>query len=190
MAWLFLVVPLGRLAHLLGIWRLRVRDAADATPPQRFTREELGRPSRRFGAFAVDSVLGVVASIIVLFPLVALAGSSDLVCDAVVVRRGPDRVRRRDRSRSCCARASAPARRSASSCSGCASSATTTASSARRRATARELLVKAPFWTGSISLLFIPALVNGVWSILDPERRGLQDRAAGTRVVRATPPPQ
>ena len=60
----------------------------------------------------------------------------------------------------------------------------------RRRAAARELLVKGPFWTGSISLLFIPALVNGVWSILDPERRGLQDRAAGTRVVRATLPPQ
>ena len=50
--------------------------------------------------------------------------------------------------------------------------------------------MKAPFWTGSISLLFIPALVNCVWSILDPERRGLQDRAAGTRVVRATLPPQ
>ena len=56
----------------------------------------------------------------------------------------------------------------------------------RRRAVARELLVKAPFWSGSISLLFIPAVVNGVWSILDPERRGLQDRAAGTRVVRAS----
>ena len=52
------------------------------------------------------------------------------------------------------------------------------------RATARELLVKAPFWTGSLSLLFIPAIINGVWSIVDPERRGLQDRAAGTRVVR------
>jgi uncharacterized RDD family membrane protein YckC len=52
------------------------------------------------------------------------------------------------------------------------------------RTTARELLVKAPFWTGSASLAFIPALVNGVWSILDPERRGLQDRATGTRVVR------
>ena len=52
------------------------------------------------------------------------------------------------------------------------------------RATARELLVKAPFWTGSISLLFLPAIVNCVWSILDSERRGLQDRATGTRVVR------
>ena len=50
--------------------------------------------------------------------------------------------------------------------------------------------MKAPFWTGSISLLFLPAIVNGVWSILDPERRGIQDRATGTRVVRATPPPQ
>jgi uncharacterized RDD family membrane protein YckC len=52
------------------------------------------------------------------------------------------------------------------------------------RATARELLVKAPFWTGSISLLFLPAIVNCVWSVVDPERRGLQDRATGTRVVR------
>ena len=55
----------------------------------------------------------------------------------------------------------------------------------KRRATGRELLVKAPFWTGSISLLFLPAIVNGVCAIVDPERRGLQDRAAGTRVVRA-----
>ena len=55
----------------------------------------------------------------------------------------------------------------------------------RRRAAARELLVKGPFWTGSIALLFLPAIVNGVWTIFDPERRGLQDRAAGTRVVRA-----
>jgi uncharacterized RDD family membrane protein YckC len=47
------------------------------------------------------------------------------------------------------------------------------------------LLVKAPFWTGSLALGFVPIVVNGVWSIFDPERRGLQDRAAGTRVVRA-----
>ena len=55
----------------------------------------------------------------------------------------------------------------------------------RRRASGRELCVKAPFWTGSIALLFLPAIVNGVWTIFDPERRDLQDRAAGTRVVRA-----
>jgi uncharacterized RDD family membrane protein YckC len=55
----------------------------------------------------------------------------------------------------------------------------------KRRATARELLVKAPFWTGSVSLLFLPAIVNVVWTRVDGERRGLQDRAVGTRVVRA-----
>jgi uncharacterized RDD family membrane protein YckC len=55
----------------------------------------------------------------------------------------------------------------------------------RGRATARELLVKAPFVTGSVALVFIPALINAAWSAFDSERRGLQDRAAGTRVVRA-----
>ena len=53
-----------------------------------------------------------------------------------------------------------------------------------RRATGRELLIKAPFWTGSVSLLFLPAIVNGAFTIFDPERRGVQDRATGTRVVR------
>ena len=55
LAWLFLVIPLGRLAHLAGIWRRRVDDATGADPPQRFTRAELGRPSPRLGAFLVDS---------------------------------------------------------------------------------------------------------------------------------------
>ena len=189
MAWLFLVVPLGRLAHLLGIWRLRVRDAADATPPERFSRQELGPPSRRFGAFAVDSVLGVVASIFVLLPLVALAGDGDLVATlwwfigvpiafaAVTVPfmlRGGERAGQTLGKQLFGLRVVCDRHRVVS----------------RRRAAARELLVKGPFWTGSISLLFIPALVNGVWSILDPERRGLQDRAAGTRVVRATQPLQ
>ena len=42
-----------------------------------------------------------------------------------------------------------------------------------------------------LDLAAVPArVVNCVWSILDPERRGLQDRATGTRVVRATPAPQ
>ena len=49
----------------------------------------------------------------------------------------------------------------------------------------RELLVKIPFWTGSIYLLFLPAIVNAAWTVVDSERRGLQDRAAGTGVVRA-----
>jgi hypothetical protein len=106
-AWVCLVGPLARLAHLAGIWRKRVADSEAAAPAHVFTRAELGTPDRRHG----------------------------VVSD--------------------------------------------------RRAAARELLVKAPFWTGSVSLLFLPAIVNGVWTIVDPERRGLQDRAAGTRVVRA-----
>ena len=36
------------------------------------------------------------------------------------------------------------------------------------------MLVKAPFWTGSISLLFLPAVVNAACASLDPERRGLR----------------
>jgi uncharacterized RDD family membrane protein YckC len=189
MAWLCLVVPLGRLAHLLGIWRLRVRDAADATPPHRFSRDELCLPTRRFGAFAVDSLLGIVASIAVLFAIVALAGSGDLVATlwwfvgvplAFAAVTVPFMVRKGERSGQTLGKQLFGLRVV------CDSHEAVSA----RRATARELCVKGPFWTGSISLLFIPALVNGVWSILDPERRGLQDRAAATRVVRATRPEQ
>jgi uncharacterized RDD family membrane protein YckC len=182
LAWLFLVIPIGRLAHLFGIWRRRVDDATGADPLQRFTRDELGRPSPRLGAFLVDSLLGIMASL-ALFPLASLARSSDLeftlwwfaamplafagVTIPFMLREGKRhgqtlgkqlfhlRVVSDDHE------ALSPA-----------------------RATARELLVKAPFWTGSISLLFLPAIVNCVWSVLDPERRGLQDRATGTRVVR------
>ncbi len=187
LAWLFLVVPLGRLAHLFGIWNRRVDDATGADPPERFTRDELCLPSRRLGAFAVDTTLGLVASS-VLWPLATLARSDDVeltlfwflgmplafaaVTTPFMVRKGAHagqtlgkqlfrlRVVCGDRERS-------PV--------------------SPRRATARELLVKAPFWTGSASLVFVPAIVNGVWSIFDPERRGLQDRAAGTRVVRVPP---
>jgi uncharacterized RDD family membrane protein YckC len=182
LAWLFLVIPLGRLAHLFGIWRRRVDDATGADPAPRFTREELGRPSRRLGAFLIDSTLGVTVSL-ALVPLASLARSSDLeftlwwflamplafagVTIPFMLRKGEHagqtvgkqlfrlRVVSDDHS------VVSPG-----------------------RATARELLVKAPFWTGSISLLFLPAVVNCVWSVLDPERRGLQDRATGTRVVR------
>jgi uncharacterized RDD family membrane protein YckC len=185
MAWLCVVVPAGRLAHLGGIWRRRQRDAADAQPPHVFPRAELGPPSRRLGALAVDSALGVVASILLLFPIVAVAGDGDLVATlwwflavpfAFAAVTVPFMLRGGERAgqtlgkqlfglRVVCHRHGRVS---------------------RRRAVARELLVKAPFWSGSISLLFIPAVVNGVWSILDPERRGLQDRAAGTRVVRAS----
>jgi uncharacterized RDD family membrane protein YckC len=188
MAWLCLVVPIARLAHLLGIWRRRLRDAADALPPHRFSREELGAPSRRLGALAVDSLLGAVASFLVLLPIVAVAGTGDLVATlwwflavplvfaAVTV---PFMAREGERAGQSLGK----------QLFGLRVVCDNHARIDRRRATARELLVKAPFWSGSISLLFIPALINGVWSILDPERRGLQDRATGTRVVRATLPP-
>ena len=187
MAWLCLVVPLGRLAHLLGIWRLRLRDAADATPPHRFSREELGPLGRRFGAFLVDTLLGVVTAILLLFPIVALAGAGDLVAvlwwfiavpiafAAVTI---PFMLRDGDRAGQTLGKQLFGLRVV------CDNHGVVTP----RRATARELLVKAPFWTGSYALIFIPALINGIWSILDAERRGLQDRATGTRVVRAALP--
>jgi uncharacterized RDD family membrane protein YckC len=189
LAWLFLVVPLGRLAHVLGIWRRREADARGADPPHRFTREELCLPRRRFGAFLIDSLLGVVASIVVLIPIMAVAGSGDLVATvwwflvvpvAFAAVTIPFMVRTGEHAGQSLGKQLLGMRVV------CDSHGVVTA----RRAAARELLVKGPFWTGSISLLFIPAIVNGVWSILDPERRGLQDRAAGTRVVRATRPQQ
>jgi uncharacterized RDD family membrane protein YckC len=182
LAWLFLVIPLGRLAHLFGIWRRRVDDATGADPAQRFTREELGRPSRRLGAFLIDSTLGITVSL-ALVPLASLARSSDLeftlwwflamplafagVTIPFMLRKGEHAGqtlgKQLFRLRVVCDDHSVVS---------------------PGRATARELLIKAPFWTGSISLLFLPAVVNCVWSVLDPERRGLQDRATGTRVVR------
>jgi uncharacterized RDD family membrane protein YckC len=182
LAWLFLVIPLGRLAHLFGIWRRRVDDATGADPAPRFTREELGRPSRRLGAFLIDSTLGVTVSL-ALVPLASLARSSDLeftlwwflamplafagVTIPFMLRKGEHAGQTLGKQLF--------RLRVVSDDHGVVSPG---------RATARELLVKAPFWTGSISLLFLPAVVNCVWSVLDPERRGLQDRATGTRVVR------
>jgi uncharacterized RDD family membrane protein YckC len=181
LAWLFLVIPIGRLAHLAGIWRRRVDDATGADPPERFTRDELGRPSPRLGAFLVDSTLGVFASL-ALVPLAALASSSDLeftlwwfaamplafagVTIPFMLRKGKRHGQTFGKQLF--------RLRVVSDDHGAVSPG---------RATARELLVKAPFWTGSISLLFLPAIVNCVWSIMDTERRGLQDRATGTRVV-------
>ncbi len=184
LAWLFLVIPLGRLAHLLGIWRRRERDARGADPPHVFTREELCLPGRRFGAFLIDSLLGAVAAIALLIPIVALAGSGDLVATiwwfvgvpvAFAAVTVPFMMRTGERAGQTFGKQVLGVRVV------CDSHGVVNA----RRAAARELLVKGPFWTGSVSLLFVPALVNGVWSILDPERRSLQDRAAGTRVVRA-----
>ena len=184
LAWLFLVIPLGRLAHLLGIWRRRERDARGADPPHVFTREELCLPTRRFGAFMIDSLLGIVAAIVLLIPLVALAGSGDLVATlwwfvgvpiAFAAVTVPFMVREGEHAGQTLGKQLLGMRVV------CDSHGIVTG----RRAAARELLVKGPFWTGSVSLLFVPALVNGVWSIVDPERRSLQDRAAGTRVIRA-----
>ena len=180
LAWLCLVVPLGRLAHVLGIWRRREADAAGAAPPRRFTREELCLPSRRFGAFAIDTLLGGVVAIVLLFPLRA-ANDLDatlwwflgipIAFAAVTV---PFMLRQGEHAGQSLGKQLFGLRVVCDS----------DGPVSPGRATARELLVKAPFWTGSASLLFIPALINGVWSILDPERRGLQDRATGTRVVR------
>jgi uncharacterized RDD family membrane protein YckC len=189
LAWLCLVVPLGRLAHLLGIWRRRVDDAAAVGPAHVFTREELCVPSRRFGAFVVDTVLGGFASLVLAIPIAQLGLSTHLegaiwwfgaipiafasVTVPFMLRDGKHAGQTLGKQlfglRVVC---------------------DTLGVIAPRRATIRELLVKAPFWTGSISLLFVPAIVNGVWSIVDPERRGLQDRATGTRVVRAALPQQ
>jgi uncharacterized RDD family membrane protein YckC len=182
LAWLFLVIPIGRLAHLAGIWRRRVDDATGADPPQCFTRDELGRPSRRLAAFVVDSTMGIFASL-ALLPLATLASSSDLeftlwwfaamplAFAAVTI---PFMLRKGERHGQTLGKQLFRLR-VVSDDHGVVSPG---------RATARELLVKAPFWTGSISLLFLPAIVNCVWSVIDPERRGLQDRATGTRVVR------
>lgn len=184
LAWLCLVVPLGRLAHVTGIWRRRVADAAGAERPHLFTRDELGVPSRRFGAFVVDTLLGGVASILLVFPLSLLGVTDDVettlwwfigVPIAFAAVTVPFMLREGEHAGQSLGKQLFGLRVV------CDSHGVVNPG----RATARELLVKAPFWTGSISLLFIPALVNGVWSILDPERRGLQDRATGTRVVRA-----
>ena len=183
-AWLFLVVPLGRLAHVSSIWRRRVADSEGSARPDCFSRGELGTPGRRFGAFAVDSLIGGVAAFL-LWPLVTLLGarvSLELalwwffgVPIAFALVTVPFMVREGEHSGQSLGKQLFGLRVLDDS----------HAEVSPARATARELLVKGPFWTGSISLLFLPALVNGVWSILDPERRGLQDRAAGTRVVRA-----
>ena len=44
LAWVCVVFPLGRLAHLAGIWKRRVADSEGAPRPQVFSRAELGTP--------------------------------------------------------------------------------------------------------------------------------------------------
>ena len=184
LAWLCLVVPVGRLAHVAGIWRRRVGDAAGEERPHRFTRDELAAPGRRLGAFVIDTAIGCVAALVLAVPL-TLAGLPADVYTAVWWFVGvpiafaavtvPFMVREGEHSGQSLGKQAFGLRVVCDS----------HGEVDRDRVLARELLVKAPFWTGSVALLFFPALVNGAWTVLDPERRGLQDRAAGTRVVRA-----
>jgi uncharacterized RDD family membrane protein YckC len=184
LVWLCLVVPLGRLAHLLGIWRRRVADAAGAEPPKRFTRDELCAPSRRLGAFVVDTALAAALALPLWYAIPLLGGSRALdralwwfvaVPIAIAAVTVPPMLRKGDRAGQTLGKQWFGLRVVDDGHDVLTP----------QRATARELLVKAPFWTGSLALGFVPIVVNGVWSIFDPERRGLQDRAAGTRVVRA-----
>ena len=184
LAWVCLVGPVARLAHLWGIWRKRVADSEGAERPHVFTRAELGSPSRRFGAFAVDTLLGCVVGLFLAIPFALLPVDDDvkstlwwfvgmpLAFAAVTI---PFMLREGEHAGQTLGKQLFGLRVV------CDSHGTVS----RHRATGRELLVKAPFWTGSISLLFLPGIVNGLWTIVDPERRGLHDRAAGTRVVHA-----
>jgi uncharacterized RDD family membrane protein YckC len=183
-AWVCVVVPLGRLAHLWGIWIKRVADWKGELPPEPFTTEELGTRGRRLGAFAVDTFLGLIVASFLAIPFTAIGLSSDLtsmlwwfigVPIAFAAVTIPFMLREGEHAGQTLGK-QLFGLRVVSDCHGTVG---------KRRATGRELLVKAPFWTGSISLLFVPAIVNGVWTWFDDERRGLQDRAAGTRVVRA-----
>ena len=183
-AWVCLVIPLGRLAHLAGIWRKRVADAAGEPPPDRFDRAELGSPGRRLGAFAVDTLLGLVAAVFIYTPFLLLGLSQDATDTlwwfigiplAFAAVTAPFMWREGEHAGQTLGKQLFGLRVVCDS----------HGQISRRRATAREALVKAPFWTGSAALLFLPAIVNGAWTIFDPERRGLQDRATGTRVVRA-----
>ena len=74
-AWVCVVVPIGRLAHLWSIWCKRVADSEGRPRPEPFSPDELGTRGRRFGAFAVDTSLGCVAAVFVAIPF-SLAGLS------------------------------------------------------------------------------------------------------------------
>ena len=183
-AWACLVCPIARLAHLWSIWRRRVADSEGAAAPHVFERAELGPPGRRCAAFAVDTLLGCIVAFFVAILFALLPVDSDLqsglwwfvgVPLAFALATVPFMLREGEHAGQTLGKQLFGLRVVCDS-HGVVS---------RRRATGRELLVKAPFWTGSISLLFLPAIINAAWTVLDGERRGLQDRAAGTRVVRA-----
>ena len=148
-------MPLGRLAHLAGIWRKRVADAAGEARPHCFSRDELGTPGRRFGAFVVDSVLGAVAAMFILVPIALLGLSDDLTTTlwwffgvpvAFAAVTVPFMVRQGEHAGQTLGKQLFGLRVVCDS----------HGEISRRRAAGRELLVKAPFWTGSIALL-LPA---------------------------------
>ena len=183
-AWVCLVGPVARLAHLSGIWRKRVADSEGLPRPHTFARAELATPGRRFGAFVVDTLLGCLLGLILAIPFALLPIDPSLQSTlwwfvgmplAFAAVTVPFMLREGEHAGQTLGKQVFRLRVVCDS----------HGQVSKRRATGRELLVKAPFWTGSISLLFLPAIVNGVCAIVDPERRGLQDRAAGTRVVRA-----
>jgi uncharacterized RDD family membrane protein YckC len=184
-AWLCLVIPLGRLAHLWAIWRRREADAAGLPGPDTFTRDELARPLRRLAAFLIDVPLIFVVSVGLLALILALPIDESLMTVvwwfaaiplAMAITTVPFMLRGGRRAGQTLGKQAVGIR---VVCDG-------HGDLSPQRAIARELLVKAPFWTGpSVALLFLPAVINGVWSVFDPERRALQDRATGTRVVRA-----
>jgi uncharacterized RDD family membrane protein YckC len=183
-AWVCLVGPLARLAHLASIWRRRVADWEGQAPAHVFTRDELATPGRRFGAFAVDTLLGLVAGFFVAIPFALLPVDADLQSTlwwfvgmplAFALVTVPFMLREGEHAGQTLGKQLFGLRVVCDS----------HGVIGKRRAASREALVKAPFWTGSASLLFLPAIVNAAWTVFDAERRGLQDRAAGTRVVRA-----
>jgi uncharacterized RDD family membrane protein YckC len=183
-AWVCVVVPIGRLAHLWSIWCKRVADSEGRPRPEPFSPEELGTRGRRFGAFAVDTSLGCVAAVFVAIPFSVVGLSQDLAStlwwfigvplafSAVTI---PFMLREGEHAGQTLGK-QLFGLRVVSDDHGVVS---------KGRTTTREMLVKAPFWTGSIALLFLPAIVNATCAALDAERRGLQDRATGTRVVLA-----
>jgi uncharacterized RDD family membrane protein YckC len=184
-AWAFLVVPIARLAHLWSIWQRREADAAGLPEPEPFPRAELAHPLRRFAAFMIDLPLMLIASVVILELIVMLPASEDVetllwwfagIPLGMALATAPFMLREGRRSGQTLGK-QALGIRVVTDRRGALSPAQTLV---------RELLIKAPIWGGPAgSLFFLPGLVNGVWSIVDPERRGLQDRAAGTRVVRA-----
>ena len=183
LAWVCVVFPLGRLAHLAGIWKRRVADSEGAPRPQVFSRAELGTPGARAAAFVTDTLLGCIAAFFIAIPF-ALFHSADLgstlwwfigVPIAFAAVTVPFMLRDGEHAGQTLGKQLFGLRVVSDSRD----------TVGNKRATGRELLVKIPFWTGSIYLLFLPAIVNAAWTVVDSERRGLQDRAAGTRVVRA-----